>query len=308
MKRTYLALAGAALASAALPAVLPSLGRASGVFESEPIDPSRFAVLARPLADGAWSLVILEQVQASTPCWQPRSDGLVEPLIQGAEAAASCGRYLDSNGYSLRVANEDLGGAFQLQLEQSGADLRLQASSPGQPGVLVVGSARVPAREQDALVPLQLSPGWELQRRMYGGQSLRHIYLSHPQPLEELQARGGGPALPAVPEAGLPTIAMAPPQPLPPIGDPPPASPTRPTLLAMGKGSSFSSIPRQRRRPGRSALDAALQGVSNGGTAKAQPIAPRGPVRPSAAVPTEPEELMVASGSAIPLPVIPFSE
>ena len=64
MQRTYLALTGLALAGVGLAAgAAAPLVRAAGLFESRPLDASRFAVLAKPVGDTDWNLLVLEQVQ-----------------------------------------------------------------------------------------------------------------------------------------------------------------------------------------------------------------------------------------------------
>jgi hypothetical protein len=303
MKRTYLALVGVALASAALPATLPALSRAAGVFQSQPLDPSGFALLARPLASGDWSLVILEQIQPSPLCWQRRSDGLIDPVLNRFDYTGICGRYLDSNGYSLRVGGEDLGSTYRLSLEQQGSELQLQATAPGEPTVLVLGRARVSHRERDAFVALELDPGWELQRRMYGDRSLNHLYLANGGSLGQLMARAGD-SRTSLPRGTLALTAVPP---------PPPILPPAATALQPRTTSSL----RQPRRASPTALEAALQGM-NGATVRSG--SPRnadddlmriGPPSRQAASPDQDllaADPMVASGQAIPLQVIPFRE
>jgi hypothetical protein len=308
MQRTYLALAGIALASAALPAALPALGRAAGVFQSQPLDSTGFALLARPLASGEWNLVILEQIQPSPLCWQRRSDGLIDPVLNRFNYTGICGRYLDSNGYSLRVGEQDLGGSYRLSLEQQGSELLLQATAPGEPTVLVLGRARVSHRDRDAFVALELDPGWELQRRMYGERSLNHLYLANSGSLRELLARSGG-SRTAPPKGTFALAAVPPPPPI----LPPAAAP----LQRSGTGSL-----RQRRTAAPTALEAALQGVS-GASVRSVPtrngndditrIDTRIETTSRRAVATDDADsleadTMVASGHAIPLQVIPFRE
>jgi len=197
MQRTYLALAGAALVATAVAGAVPGfglipLGQARELFEARPVDPGRYAVLGRPLGNGEWTLLVLEQIQSAPLCWQRRPDGLVDPSLNRFDFTGICGRYLDSNGYSVRLANQEgsgLGaGPLRLRLEQSGQDLRLLASSPALSQDLVVGRASVPARDRDAFVALQLNPGWELQRRRYGRQTLNHLYFANAASAEQLVA------------------------------------------------------------------------------------------------------------------------
>jgi hypothetical protein len=197
MQRTYLALAGAALMGTAVAMAAPGSGltpkgQARELFEAGPVDPGRYAVLGRPLGNGEWTLLVLEQIKPTPLCWQRRPDGLVDPSLNRFDFTGICGRYLDSNGYSLRLGNqEDSGlgaGRLRLRLEQSGQDLRLLASSPALSQDLLVGRASVPARDRDAFVALRLNPGWELQRRRYGSQTLNHLYFANAASAEQLVA------------------------------------------------------------------------------------------------------------------------
>lgn len=189
MKRHYLALATLALVASLAPAptFLPRVW-AEGLFASAPVQTSSFAVLARPVGDDDWNLVVLEQLRARPFCWTPRPDGLVDPTLNRFDFTGVCARFIDSNGYSLRVGDTDLNHAFRLRLEQKGAALLLLATSPSQATELVVGRGTIPRRDRDLFVSLQLEPGWELRRRVFGGRSLNHIYFSNGQSVEALIA------------------------------------------------------------------------------------------------------------------------
>ncbi len=208
MKRTYLALTGLALACTALPATLPKgslpLARANELFDSRPVDARNFAILARPVGADDWSLLVLEQLRRLPACWQQRSDGLIDPSLNRFDFTRVCSRYLDSNGYSLRIHREDLVGSWRLRLVQQGSTLVLQASSVDSPTELVVGRAEVGRRDHDAFVALQLEPGWELQRRSFGNQALSHIYFANDSSLPQLMAQASGP-LPQPPPSALET-------------------------------------------------------------------------------------------------------
>ena len=113
--RTYLALAALGLAA------ISPLAQAANVFTSQPLDASRFAVLARPVGSNSWSLLVLEQIRPQPLCWEQRPDGLTEPALNRFNFTGICNRYLDSNGYSLRIGDQDLASRYRLQLRQSGA-------------------------------------------------------------------------------------------------------------------------------------------------------------------------------------------
>jgi hypothetical protein len=239
MKRTYLALSGLLLAGSTLPAALPSLARAAGLFSSSPVDPARFSVLARPVGHSDWNLLVLEQLAPAPRCWNAQPDGLVDPSLNRFDYTGICSRYLDSNGYSLRIGDQDLATSYRLRLQQRGRVLLLQALSPYESTVLVVGRAEVPRRDRDAFVAIQLDPGWELQRRNFGQQSLSHLYFANASPLRQLIAQAGG--RPLVPPARGP---IAPP--LAVLPSPSPGRPSRtslrplPTNLPRGESGATS--------------------------------------------------------------------
>jgi hypothetical protein len=191
-------------AAAALAAGIPAARAAMSLFGAQPLDGQRFAVLARPVGAGDWNLLVLEQVRPQPLCWQPRADGLIDPALNRFDFTGICSRYLDSNGYSLRIGDEDLASRYRLRLEQRGDSLALLAMSPAEPVQLVVGRGSVPLRDRDGFVAIQLEPGWQLQRRIYGQQSLSHLYFANATPLQQLlaSARGGAVAADNRPSAG----------------------------------------------------------------------------------------------------------
>ena len=180
---------------------LPTGSAAMALFGSRPLDGSRFAVLAKPVGRGDWTLLVLEQIQPQPRCWEQRPDGLIDPALNRFDFTGICSRYLDSNGYSLRIGEEDLASRYRLRLEQRGTSLALLAMSPGEPSQLLVGQGLVPLRDRDGFVQIRLEPGWQLQRRVYGQQTLSHVYFANGTPLNQLlgQERGGGAGVASTP-------------------------------------------------------------------------------------------------------------
>jgi hypothetical protein len=194
MGRRYLPPLRRALASGALAAGLCAAtggALAAGLFESQPLDGRRFAVLARPVGIADWNLLVLEQIQPRPLCWETRPDGLIDPALNRFDFTGICSRYLDSNGYSLRIGGEDLAGRYRLRLEQRGNTVALLAMSPSETGLLLVGRGVLPRRDRDGFVAIQLEPGWGLQRRMYGQQSLSHVYFANAASLAQLLGSSG---------------------------------------------------------------------------------------------------------------------
>jgi hypothetical protein len=201
MKRTYLALLALTPAAAA-----------AGVFSSQPLDQERFAVLAQPVGKSDWKLLVLEQIKPEPLCWEKRSDGLVDPSLNRFDFSGICSRYLDSNGYSLRVGDEDLASRYRLRLEQQGSSVALLAMTPSQPTELLVGRGALRQRDRNAFVAIDLEPGWSLERRAYGSQTLSHVYFANGTPLSQLIAKANRGTADGAPGA----TAMKPLKPLPP--------------------------------------------------------------------------------------------
>ena len=171
-------------------AALPATGvRGADLFAAQPLQESRFAILGRPVGSEDWNLLVLEQLAVAPRCWTARPDGLIDPSLNRFNFTGVCNRYIDSNGYSLRIGEQDLASTYRLKLVQVGDELRLQASSVSSPTDLLVGRGRVPLRDRDGFVQLALEPGWSLQRRTYQGRGLSHLYFANGESLPSLLAR-----------------------------------------------------------------------------------------------------------------------
>ena len=224
MQRTYrgrLHRAAAALSAAAATLLGLSAGAgAAGLFNAQPLDQGRFAVLAKPVGQGDWSLLVLEQITTAPRCWEQRADGLIDPSLNRFDFTGICSRYLDSNGYSLRIGDQDLASRYRLRLEQRGSGLSLLAMTPSDATQLLVGRGAVPQRDRDGFVRIQLEPGWQLQRRAYGQQTLSHVYFANATPLPQLlSAAGAGTGAAGQSSgqsSGLSTVPT--PRPQPPMG------------------------------------------------------------------------------------------
>ena len=210
MGRTYLRnlILAAVVGSAA--GLLPAAQSARGLFDSKALQQNRFAVLAQPVGQRNWKLLVLEQIKQRPRCWTPRADGLVDPTLNTFNFAGICSRYLDSNGYSLRSGGEDLGSRFRLSLRQRGNSLHLQALNPRQGAPIVVGRATIPRRDRNGFVQIQLDPAWRLERRVYKGRTLSHVYFAHPDPVNRLLAQAERGSDSGFSRLGAPTAPTAP--------------------------------------------------------------------------------------------------
>ena len=112
----------------------------------------------------------------------------MNPSLNTFDFTGICSRYLDSNGYSLRTSGTDADRRFRLRLNQGRDGLSLQAMDPDRGSAITVARARNVRRDKNAFVKLKLEPGWSLERRVYQGRTLSHVYFANAQPLKTLIA------------------------------------------------------------------------------------------------------------------------
>ena len=189
---------------------LPAISKT--IFNSQPLNQERLVVLAQAVGGNRWKLLVLEQTKPLPLCWETRPDGLVNPNLNNFNFAGICNRYLDSNGYSLRSSGEDVAHSFRLRIKQSRDRLELKALDPARSVPITVASAILPQRNRDAFVKLNLEPGWKLERRIYQGRKLSHVYFAHPDPVNLLIAKASahqGPS--AFKQLGAPKAPLPPP-------------------------------------------------------------------------------------------------
>ena len=70
-----------------------------------------------------------------------------------------CGRYIDSNGYSLRSGGEDQVSRVRLRLRQKDEELLLETSHWQHPSFVVIGQAPIPLRDPKGFIRIRLNPG-----------------------------------------------------------------------------------------------------------------------------------------------------
>lgn len=149
------------------------------LFSARDLDQSKFVMVAAPIGDGLRAqLNIYEQVSDRRPCFSTNgsSPTRVEPLLATFDFTGICSRYMDGNGYSLRVGGSDLGTVYRLSVVRQGSDNILLAA----PGRNQAGPEVVVARTQghsDGFLLFVPEPGWKLMRRHFGNRALGHVYL-----------------------------------------------------------------------------------------------------------------------------------
>lgn len=194
LQRSALMLSGTAMALGGMSAGVAAAG---SLFQIAELNQQNFVLVSAPIGDGTRAqLNIYEQLNSRRPCYETTGSqpALVNPLLTTFDFTGICGRFLDANGYSVRVGGTDLAPTYRLSVIRRTDDNVLLAvpTTPGAGPEMVVARTRGAG---DGFLQLVLEPGWELKRRAYNGRNLGHVYLYRAD-----WPGGGGPvASPALP-------------------------------------------------------------------------------------------------------------
>lgn len=176
LQRSTLVATGWAVALGGAPVAPVAAG---SLFQIADLNQQNFVLVSAPIGDGTRAqLNIYEQLNNRRPCFEMQGSqpAQVNPLLSTFDFTGICGRFLDANGYSLRVGGTDLAPTYRLSVIRR-ADDNVLLAVPTSPGA---GPEMVVARTQGAgqgFLQLMLEPGWELKRRAYNGRNLGHVYL-----------------------------------------------------------------------------------------------------------------------------------
>ena len=149
------------------------------VFQAVPVDEAKFILVSAPIGNGERSqLNIYEQRSEKRPCFavSGSAPASVDPLLSTFDFTGICNRYIDGNGYSLRIGGDDLGTRYRLTVVNTGSDMELLAAPTrdrSQPTFLVASTGGAGSD----FLKFNLEPGWTLMRRAYGKKTLGHIYV-----------------------------------------------------------------------------------------------------------------------------------
>lgn len=177
-RRQLRRLALATVASLAI-APLASSAASPALFQALELDQGRFLLVAAPIGNGSKAqLNIYEQVTNRRPCFATSGakPAAVNPLLGTFDFTGICGRFIDANGYSLRVGGTDLATSYRLSVRREAGD-NLLIALPTKTGA---GPEMLVARTQGAgngFLQLVFEPGWRLMRRAFGGRALGHVYV-----------------------------------------------------------------------------------------------------------------------------------
>ncbi|MBW4638203.1 MAG: DUF3747 domain-containing protein [Gloeocapsa sp. UFS-A4-WI-NPMV-4B04] len=171
------------LQKAALAAVLGTISASSPViaatFGQEEVEQHKFVAVAAPLESGEYQLLILEQQSDKQACWSESGTNpvVVEPLLLQFDFTGICGRSTDSNGYSIRMADTDIGLYYRLSIIKRDEQLVLIGISnrDRQAPPIEIGRTH---DINSGFAKILLEPGWQFTKRTFQGKTLGHVYLS----------------------------------------------------------------------------------------------------------------------------------
>lgn len=175
----------AAVLTAAVASGLTSPARAQGsLFTTSEVDQTKFVMVAAPIGSGSSAqLNIYEQRTNARPCFEMSGSApaVVNPMLATFDFTGICNRYIDGNGYSLRIGGDDLGTRYRLSVIKSANDVQLMAvptRDPAQSTYLIAKAGGA----GNGFIQLVLEPGWRLMRRQYGKRTLGHLYVYRDAP------------------------------------------------------------------------------------------------------------------------------
>lgn len=234
--RISLAAITAGVLGAAYVGTAISLGGGEAIaaqFGQKEVEQSKYIAVAMPLASGYYKLLVLEQISPKRACWKENGSAptVIDPLLVTFDFTGICGRSTDSNGYSIRVAGEDLVIRYSLTIERRGDELVLigRARDGSGPPMLI-------ARTQGFAEGFQkfiLEPGWRFSRRAFGSKTLGHIYFTN----DSFSTATAGSIPPATQPTPMPSATTVTPDTAPVTPEP------KPLNLAPQQGTAPIPVP-----------------------------------------------------------------
>ena len=152
-------------------------------FDQKEVEQDRFVAIAVERNYGP-TLLVLEQISDTQACWSESGYGPVEidPLLLNFDFTGICGRATDSNGYSVRMAGQDLAMSHSLSVQKANGDILLVATSRNDPSAAPIIIGRTNGVSSTGFTKIILEEGWRFTKRMYGDRVLGHFYMTSDSP------------------------------------------------------------------------------------------------------------------------------
>ncbi len=171
-----------------------AVGAEAGLFGARELEADKVVAIAVPVDNGAsYNLLIVEQLGNGRACWSEKAGTptVIDPLLLGFDFTNICNRSTDSNGYSVRLADEDMAWRYALRLVVEGNDVVLKAFNAENSwrSPLEVGRTNGIA---PGMLKVNLDLGWQMAKRTYQGQTLGHIYMVSDRTANQVLAAANG--------------------------------------------------------------------------------------------------------------------
>ena len=156
------------------------------LFAKAEVDGEDFLVMAAPRGlTSDFFLMIVEQQSDEQACWQENGTAPIEvdPLLLTFDYTGICSRMADSNAYSIRMADNDLGLNYSLRVVPQDGELMLRGYANNDFSAPPIEIARTYGVSSTGFTRFVLNPGWRLTRRVFEDRELGHIYLTSDLPL-----------------------------------------------------------------------------------------------------------------------------
>lgn len=159
-----------------------SSATSSVIFGQKEVEQNKFIAIAQPYDGGnLYHLLVLEQISPNKACWSESENSgvtVVKPLLLNFNFTGICGRSTDSNGYSIRMAGQDLGVQYDLDIVRRDDQLVLIGTNfrdRNAPTIEIGKTSGI----SDGFLKINLKPGWRFSKRTYSGKVLGHVYLTN---------------------------------------------------------------------------------------------------------------------------------
>jgi N-acetylmuramoyl-L-alanine amidase len=159
----------------------------TAAFAQQDIDSNKVVAIASPYGEGEHQLLVLQQIKDDKQCWNVNGSDvkMIDPLLLTFDFTGICGRATDSNGYSIRMAGQDLGWRYSFQIVARNSETLLIGRPTGNKQLPELAIGRIKG-VPGGFGKFEMEPGWRIAKRTFNGETLGHFYFTHEQSLASL--------------------------------------------------------------------------------------------------------------------------